>query len=108
MSTRNAVEVMYNIDSMNLEMGPLIVGYEVFRFGVPMRGEYDDVRTSRRVTISHLVPGTNYRIESWALSNDGRRSAAPAVENVETTEASKLTKLMQYKLRVHQVFSCIY
>ena len=54
-STSN-VEVMYSIYRMNSETGPLIVGYEVFCFGVPMIGEYVNVgRNIRTVTISGAV-----------------------------------------------------
>ena len=88
MSTSLA-KVMYCINRMNLEMGPLIAGYEVSRFGVPMIGEYMNVGTRKTAIISPVVPGTNYRIEAWALSN-GRRNAAPAVKNVETKEAGKV------------------
>ena len=53
-----------------------------------MIGEY--VNTGRRstVTISPAVPGAQYSITAWALS-DGRRSATPAVEYVTTGEASE-------------------
>ena len=95
MSTSNAAGVMCSIVSMNLEMGPLIVGYEVLRFGVPMVGEYDNVgiRRTETVTISPVVPGTNYRIEGWALSN-GRRNAAPAVKKFWSTEVGKLSNAL--------------
>ena len=59
-----------------------------------MIGEYMNVGTRKTVTISPAVPGTNYRIEAWSLS-DGRRNVAPAVKNVETTEASKLTNALK-------------
>ena len=95
MSTTNAAEVRCSIDRTHSNLGPLVVGYEVSRFGVPMIGEYMNVGTRRTVTISLVVPGTNYRIEAWALS-DGRRNVAPAVKNVETTEASKLTNALKY------------
>ena len=67
----------------------VITGYDVFRFGVPMIGEY--VYTSgrgRRVTISPAVPGAQYRITAWALGS-GNRSAMPAVKSVTTREASE-------------------
>ena len=80
---------------MNSETGPLIVGYEVFHFGVLMIGEYVNIGTRKRtVTIRPAVPGSQYRIAAWELSDDGRRSAAPAVKNVETTEAGKLTNAL--------------
>ena len=91
------VKVICSIYRMNSETGPLIVGYEVFRFGVPMIGEYVNVgslRNNRTVTISLAVPGAQYRITAWALSDYGRRSAAPAVKNVETTEVGKLTNAL--------------
>jgi len=65
---------------------PLIAGYEVIRFGVPMIGQYDNLGTSRTVRISPAVPGAQYRITAWALG-DGRRSATPAVVDATTGEA---------------------
>ena len=66
----------------------VITGYEVFRFGVPMIGEYVNTGRGRRVTISPAVPGAQYRITAWALGN-GSRSASPVVESVSTGEASE-------------------
>ena len=68
---------------------PLIAGYEVIRFEVPMIGEYVNTGRGRRVTISPAVPGAQYRITAWALFGDGRRSATPAVEYATTREASE-------------------
>ena len=67
---------------------PLIAGYEVTRFGVPMIGQFVNTGRGRRVTISPAVPGAQYRITAWALGN-GRRSATPAVVDATTGEASK-------------------
>ena len=72
----------------------VIAGYEVFRFGVPMMGEYGNVGTRRTVTISPAVPGAQYRITAWALGSGTRRSAAPAVKSASTggnSEHSLLT-----------------
>ena len=66
----------------------VIAGYEVFRFGVPLIGEYVNTGRWRRVTISPVVPGAQYRITAWALGN-GRRSATPVVQIVTTGEASE-------------------
>ena len=68
---------------------PLITGYEVIRFGVPMIGQYVNTGRGRRVTISPAVPGAQYRITALAFSSNGRRSAIPAVVDVTTGEASK-------------------
>ena len=71
---------------------PLIAGYEVFRFGVPMIGEYDNegsASTWTTVAISPAVPGAQYRITAWALTGTGRRSATSAVEYVTPGEASE-------------------
>ena len=65
---------------------PLIAGYEVKRFGVPMIGVYVNAGRGRRVTISPAVPGAQYRITAWALT---RRSATRAVVNATTGEASE-------------------
>ena len=69
---------------------PLITGYEVIRFGVPMIGEYVNANKGSSVTISPAVPGAQYRITAWALHGDyGNRSATPAVEYVTTEETSE-------------------
>ena len=78
---------------------PLIAGYEVTRFGVPMIGEYVNAGRGRRVTISPAVPSAQYRITAWALGA-GRRSATPAVKNVTTGEAGELNE--------HSAHSCNY
>ena len=65
-----------------------IAGYEVFRFGVPMIGEYVNTGRGRRVTVSPAVPGAQHRITAWALGN-GSRSETPTVESVTTEEASE-------------------
>ena len=70
---------------------PLITGYEVTRFGVPMIGQYDNLRNRRSVTISPAVPGAQYRITAWAL-HDGKRSATPAVVDATTGEAGECGK----------------
>ena len=67
---------------------PLITGYEVTRFGVPMIGQYANTGRGSRVTISPAVPGAQYRITAWALGNRGR-SATPAVVDATTGEASE-------------------
>ena len=67
---------------------PLIAGYEVTRFGVPMIGQYVNTGRGRRVTISPAVPGAQYRITAWALSNV-TRSATPAVVDATTGEAGE-------------------
>ena len=53
-----------------------------------MIGEYVNTGRGRRVTISPVVPGAQYRITAWALGN-GRRSATPTVGSVSTGEASE-------------------
>ena len=67
----------------------VIAGYEVIRFGVPMIGQYVNTGRGRRVTISPVVPGAQYRIIAWALG-DGRRSAIPAVVNATTEEGGEI------------------
>ena len=54
-----------------------------------MIGQYVNTGRGRRVTISPAVPGAQYRITAWALS-DGRRSATPAVEYSTTGEEGKI------------------
>ena len=72
----------------------VIAGYEVTRFGVPMIGQYVNTGRGRRVTISPVVPGAQYRITAWALG-DGRRSATPTVVNVTTGEAGTLHEIVR-------------
>ena len=85
--TNSAVE--YQFQRNDAITNPLITGYEVTRFGVPMIGEYVNAGRGRRVTISPAVPGAQYRITAWALTGDDTRSAAPAVVYATTGEASE-------------------
>ena len=88
---------------------PLVAGYEVTRFGLPMIGQYVSTGTGREVTISPVVPGAQYRITAWALGNiNGTRSVTPAVVNATTGEASKcsfnsmkLDSVCTYKCMLH-------
>ena len=84
--TSSAVE--YQVQRNDSITGPLLTGYEVIRFGVPMIGEYVNTGRGRRVTISPAVPGAQYRITAWALGN-GTRSPTPAVVTAITGEASE-------------------
>ena len=85
--TNSAVEYQVRRND-RITNAPLIAGYEVTRFGVPIIGKYVNTHTRRRVTISPAVPGAQYRIIAWALG-DGR-SATPAVVDVTTGEASEI------------------
>ena len=88
--TNSAVE--YRVQrSDGISTEPLIAGYDVTRFGVPMIGQYVNTGTGNRVTINPVVPGAQYRITAWALG-DGRRSATPAVVDATTGEASECRK----------------
>ena len=87
--TTSAVE--YQVRRNDDTTEPLIAGYEVIRFGVPMIGQYVNTGRGRRVTISPAVPGAQYRITAWALG-DGRRSATPAVVDATTGEARECGK----------------
>ena len=71
----------------------VITGYEVFRFGVPMIGEYVNAQMQKTDTISPAVPGAQYRFTAWALDNRIRRSATPAVESVTTGGARGYIKI---------------
>ena len=51
-----------------------------------MIGQYVNTGRGRRVTISPVVPGAQYRIIAWALG-DGRRSTTPSVVDATTGEA---------------------
>ena len=70
--------------------GPLIAGYEVIHFGVPMIGEYVNANTARDgITISPVIPSAQYKITAWALTDSDGRSETPAVEYVIPKAASK-------------------
>ena len=84
--TNSAVE--YRVQRNDGITEPLITGYEVIRFGVPMKGQYVNTGRGSRVTISPAVPGAQYRITAWALGN-GTRSVTPAVVDATTGEASE-------------------
>ena len=82
--TTSALE--YRVQRNDNTTNPLITGYEVIRFGVPMIGEYVNANIGRKsVTISPVVPGAQYRISAWALGG-GNRSATPAVVAAITGE----------------------
>ena len=94
--------VKYDVHGNDDITNPLITGYEVIRFGVPMIGEYVNAGRGRRVTISPAVPGAQYRITAWALNDNGSRSATPAVGYVTTGEASECGKhknVLKYQLK---------
>ena len=78
----------YDVQRNDAVIGPLIAGYQVIRFGVPMIGQYVNIGR-RRVTISPAVPGAQYTITAWTFSNDGGRSARPAVVVVTTGKESE-------------------
>ena len=82
----------YQVQRNDGIINPLITGYEVTRFRVPMIGQYDNLGNRRSATISPAVPGAQYRITAWALGDDGRRSATPAVVDVTTGEAGECGK----------------
>ena len=81
----------HQVNRTDVTTDKVIAGYEVTRFGVPMIGEYVNTGRGRRVTISPAVPGAQYRITAWALS-DGRRSTTPAVVDATTGEAGECGK----------------
>ena len=78
-------QVQSNDDLTNL----LIAGYEVIRFGVPMRVRYVNTGRGRRVTIRPAIPGAQYKITAWALRSSRNRSAIPAVVYATTGETSE-------------------
>ena len=81
--------LQYRVQRNDDTINPLIAGYEVIRFGVPMIGEYVNAGRRKTVTISPSVPGAQYRITAWALHRNGSRSATPAVVYATTGEASE-------------------
>ena len=95
------------MESSDIATAAVITGYEVFRFGVPMIGEYRNALRRRTVTISPVVPGAQYRITAWARDSGTRRSATPAVKSAATQGASKLSEnkkplCLHYKLHSFQ------
>ena len=94
--TNSAVEYQVQRNDEGIT-STMITGYEAIRFGVPMIGEYENTGRGRRVTISLAVPGAQYRITAWALS-DENRIATPAVEYATTGKASvwHLNTYLQY------------
>ena len=88
-NTATNTGVEYQVEKSDTATTHAITGYEVFRLGVPMIGEYTNAGTRRRVTISPVVPGAQYRITAWALDSGTKRSATPAVKSVTTGEASE-------------------
>ena len=86
-ATNSAVE--YQVKRNDAITNALIAGYEVFRFGVPVIGEYNNKGSGKTVTIRPAVPGAQYRITAWAILGDGRRSTTPAVVYATTREASE-------------------
>ena len=85
--TNSTVE--YQVQRNNGIAGPLNSGYEVIRFGVPMRVRHVITRTEGRVTISPVVPGSQYKITAWALRSSTSRSATPAVVYATAGETSE-------------------
>ena len=88
-NTATSTSVEYRVDKNDMATIRVITGYEVFRFGVTMIGEYVNTGRGRRVTISPAVPGAQYRITAWALGNGSRRSATPAVQSATTRGTSE-------------------
>ena len=84
--------VIYRVRRNDDITNPLVAGYEVIRFGVPMIGEYGNAGRGRKVTISPVAPGAQYSITAWALFGNGRRSATPAVVYATTGEASECSR----------------
>ena len=79
--------VEYKVEKGDDLTNPMIIGHEVFRFGVPMIGKYANTGARRKFTISPAVPGTQYRITVWALHVDGNRSATLTADYASTKEA---------------------
>ena len=88
--------VQYQVQRKDDITNPLITGYEVIRFGVPMIGEYVNAHRGRRVTIRPAVPGAQYRITAWALTGEGGRSTGPAVEYITSGKSSECGIIMAY------------
>ena len=88
-NTATSTNLEYQVNSSDTNTTHVITGYEVFRFGVPMIGEYVNANRGRRITISPAVPGAQYRITAWALDSGTRRSATPAVKSVTAGELSE-------------------
>ena len=81
-------QVLKGVDAS--ETKPLVAGYEVFRFGVPMIGEYVNAGTGREVTIRSAVAGAPYKIAAWALDDMNQwKSATSAMLHATARVASE-------------------
>ena len=82
-------QLEYQVQRNDHLTNPVISGYEVIRFGVPMLGEYVNAGTGKTVTISPALTCAQYRITAWALvgGNLRRRSETPAVKYVAPGQA---------------------
>ena len=87
-TSRGTVE--YRVEGRDAATTRVLTGYDMFRFGVQMMGRYAYLDTGRTFTTGPAVPGAQYRITAWALTN-GRRSAKPAVEGATMGELSECT-----------------
>ena len=99
--TNSTVEYLeYQVQRNDDVTSPLITGYEVIRFGVPMIGEYVNAHRGKSVTISPAVPGAQYIITAWALNGNfnGGRSATPAVGYATTENASESIHILIHVL----------
>ena len=105
--TNSEVEYRVRKNDGIITDAPLITGYEVTRFGVPMIGQYVNTGRGRRVTISPTVPGAQYRITAWALGNV-RRSATPAVADATTGEAGERGSMECTIIIIFNDMKCIY
>ena len=85
------------MDENDRDTDDIIAGYEVYRSGVPMIGEYVNAGRGGAVTISPAVPGAQYRITASALGNK-ERSDTPTVENATTAEASEYIQYWRLSL----------
>ena len=89
-NTATSKGVEYHVERSDTNTTHVITGYEVFRFGVPVIGEYVNAQTRRTVTINSAVPGAQYRITVWALGGaNSSRSTTPAVKSVIVAEIGK-------------------
>ena len=77
----------------------LIIGYTRLDLGVPVEGEYVNLRECDSKTFAPLVPGAKYRITAWGLGGgfdeDRRRSQSPIMRNESTLSLGECLQDLQ-------------
>ena len=85
----------------------VVIGYTRLDLGIPVEGEYVNIRACESKTFSSLVPGAKYRITAWGLGKgideDRRRCQSPIMILDESTLSQG--ECLQY---LHNSFTSIF